>query len=139
MWAQVKKQISKACGAVSRLRYYLPINSLITVYYSLVYSHLQNAISSCGSASTYSLKTIKTIHNKIIRLITFSSYRSNTQKLYAQLKILNLNDIHQLQIAKLMHQVKHGCLPSVFNNLFTKLDNIHPYRLITDKKHLKNM
>jgi len=34
--AQVKKQISKACGALSRLRHYLPINSLLTVYYSLV-------------------------------------------------------------------------------------------------------
>jgi len=26
-----------------------------------------------------------------------------------------------------MHQFKHGCLPSVFNNLFTKFDNIHSY------------
>jgi len=41
--------------------------------------------------------------------------------------ILSLNDIYKLQIAKLMHQFKHGCLPSVFNNLFTKLDNIHSY------------
>ena len=80
---QVKKQISKACGALSRLRHYLPINSLITVYYSLVCSHLQYGISSWGSASTYLLKTIKTIQNKIIRLITFSSHRSNAEKLYA--------------------------------------------------------
>jgi len=26
-----------------------------------------------------------------------------------------------------MHQFKHGCLPSVFNNLFKKMDNIHSY------------
>jgi len=45
----------------------------------------------------------------------------------AQLKILNLNDIYKLQIAKLMHQFKHGYLPSVFNYLFTKFDNIHSY------------
>jgi len=125
--AQVKKQISKACGALSRLRHYLPINPLLTVYYSLVFSHLQYAISSWGSASTYLLKTMKTIQNKIIRLITFSSHRSNAEKLYAKLKILNLNDIYKLQIPKLMHQFKHGCLPSVFNYLFTKLDNIHTY------------
>jgi len=123
--AQVKKQISQACGALTRLRHYLPINSLITVYYSLVFSHLQYGIvSSWGSASTYLLKTIQ---NKIIRLIAFSSYRSNAEKLYAQLKILNLNDIYKLQIAKLMHKFKHGCLPCVFNYLFTKLDNIHSY------------
>jgi len=60
-------------------------------------------------------------------LIAFSSYRSNAEKLYAQLEILNLNDIYKLQIAKLMHQFKHGCFPSVFNYLFTKLDNIHSY------------
>jgi len=125
--AQVKKQISKACGALSRLGHYLPINSLITVYYSLVFSHLQYAISTWGSASAYLLKTIKTIQNKVIKLITFSSYRSNAEKLYAQLKLLNLNDFYKLQIAKLMHQFKHGCLPSVFNYLLTKLDNIYSY------------
>ena len=26
-----------------------------------------------------------------------------------------------------MHKFKHDCLPSVFNYLFTKLDNIHSY------------
>ena len=62
--AQVKKQITQACGALTRLRHYLPINSLITVYYSLVFSHLQYGISSWGSASTYLLKTIQ---NKILR------------------------------------------------------------------------
>ena len=91
--AQVKKQISQACGALTRLRHYLAINSLITVYCSLVFSHLQYGISSWGSASTYLLKTIKTIQKKITRLITFSSYRSNAEKLYAQLKSLYLNDI----------------------------------------------
>ena len=94
--AQVKKQTPQACRALTRLRHYLPINYLITVYYSLVFSHLQYGISTWGSASTYLLKTIQ---NKIIRLITFSSYRSNAEKLYAQLKILNLNDIYKLQIA----------------------------------------
>ena len=87
--AQVKKQISQACGALTRLRHYLPINSLITVYYSLVFSYLQYGISSWGSVSTYLLETIKTIQNEIIRLITFSSYRSNAEKLYAQLKIIS--------------------------------------------------
>ena len=135
--AQVRKQISQACGALARLRHYLPINSLITVYYSLVFSHLQYGISSWGSASKYFLKTIKTIQNKIIRLITFSSYRSNAEKLYAQLKIFNLNDIYKLQIAKLMHKFKHGCLPSVFNYLFTWLDNIHSYN--TKQKTSKNI
>ena len=109
--AQVKKQISQACGALTRLRHYLPINSLITVYHSLVFSHLQYGIRSRGSASTYLLKTIQ---NKIIRIITFSSYRSNAEKLYAQFKIFNLNDICKLQTAKLMHKFKHDCLPSVF-------------------------
>ena len=125
--AQVRKQISQACGALTRLRHYLSINSLITVCCSLLFSHLQSGISSWRSASTYLLKTIKTIQNKILRLITFSSYRLNAEKLYEQLKSLNLNDNYKLQIAKLMHKFKHDCLPSVLNYLFTKLDNIHSY------------
>jgi len=49
------------------------------------------------------------MQKKIIRLITFSSYGSNAEKLHAQLKSLNLNqvnDIDKLQIAKLIYQFK---------------------------------
>jgi len=42
----------------------------------------------------------------MMRLIIFSSYRSNAEKLYAQLKILHLNDIYKLQIAKLRHSIQ---------------------------------
>ena len=57
----------------------------------------------------------------------FKSNRSNAEKLHSQLKSFSLNDIYKLQIAKLMHQFKYGCLPYVFNYLFTKLGNIHSY------------
>jgi len=42
--------------------------------------------------------------------------------MYAQLKTLHLNDIYKLQIAKMMYQFEHRCLPLAFNNLFAKLD-----------------
>jgi len=79
---------------------------------------------------------MKTIQNEIIRLITFSTYRSNASELYAQLKILNHDDIHKLQIAKLMHLFKHGCLPSVFNNLFTRQDKKTSQEYIVPRKRL---
>ena len=33
-----------------------------------------------------------------------------------------------------MHKFKDDCLPSVFNYLFTKLDNIHSYNTTTRQK-----
>ena len=128
--------------AVTELFVWLVLNrsqtgiGLITMYYILVYSVLQYAISNWGSASTYILKNNKEITEKIIRLIAFSSSRSNAEKLHAQFKILNHNDIYKSQIAKSVHQIKHGCLQSLFNNLITKLHNIHSYNIRQKKSQV---
>ena len=73
----------------------------------------------------------------MIRLITFSSYRSNAEKLYAQLKILNLDDIYKLQIAKLMHKFSmtaYHLFSTIYSQSWTRY--IH---IILDRKYLKNI
>jgi len=65
--------------------------------------------------------------------------RANAEKLYARLKVLQLNDTYKLQIVKMMHQFNYRCLPSAYNKLFTKLGNTPYIHTILDKKHLKNI
>jgi len=43
------------------------------------------------------------------------------------LKFDIFDETYELNIAKMMHQVKLGCLPPVFNKIFMKLNNIHSY------------
>jgi len=123
----VKKQVSKASGIICKLRHYLPFRSLKTVYYSIVYSHLRYAITSWCSSSFSTLRTLNVIHNKLLRIMTFSKFNSNVCKLYKDTQILTIDRIFKLEISKLMYKIKFRLVPKQFTELFTKIEDIHSY------------
>ena len=102
-------------------------NKLMMIYFSLVYSHLQHATGAWGSATTTSLHRLNTIHNKIIKTISWSSFRCHVTPVCSQLKLLKLEDIHQLEIAKLMHNFNCNRMPNTFDRLFTAVTCVHTH------------
>ena len=61
-------KISSACAIFYKLRNVLPINILIYVYYSIVYSHLQYAVISWGNCSVTLRKRLQIKQNTLIRI-----------------------------------------------------------------------
>jgi len=58
----IETKLSRAIGALFKLRKYVPQKALISVYYSIVYSHLTYAIIAWGNST----KTImQKLQNKI--------------------------------------------------------------------------
>ena len=94
----VKKQVSEASGIICKLRHYIPFRSVKTVYYSIVYSHLRYAITSWGSLSFSTLNTLNIIHNKLLRIMTFSNFNSNVCILYKDTQVLTIDRIFKLEI-----------------------------------------
>jgi len=76
-----------------RIRYYLSNNALRWVYYSLTYSHLQYAIGVWGGAGKKALKRLNVLHNKVVRAMTYSTYKSRVSPLYKKLNLLKIDDI----------------------------------------------
>jgi len=116
----VKKQVSKASGIICKFRHYIPFRSLKTVHYSIVYSHLRYAITSWGSSSFATLNTLNIIHNKLLRIMTFSKFNSNVCKLYKDTQILTVDRIFKLEISKLMYKIKFRLVPKQFTEHFCK-------------------
>ena len=102
-------------------------NELKMVYFNFVYSHLQYAINAWGSATKNSLHRLNTIHNKIVKTISWSSFRCHVKPVYSQLNLLKLEDIHQLEIAKLMHNFHRNRMPNTFDRLFTAVNSVHTH------------
>jgi len=46
---------------------------------------------------------------------------------YSQLNLLKLEDIHQLEIAKLMHNFHSNRMPNTFDRLFTAVNSVHTH------------
>jgi len=126
--SKLESKLSCYSGIFYRIREYLSTNELKMIYFSFVYSHLQYAIGAWGSATKTSLHRLNTIHNKIIKTISWSSYRCHVTPLYSQLNLLKLEDIHQLEIAKLMHNFHSNRMPNTFDRLFTAVNSVHTHK-----------
>ena len=98
------------------------------IYFSLVYSHLQYVIGAWGSTTKTSLHRLNTLHNKIIKTISWSSFRCHVTPLFSQLNLLKLEDMHQLEIAKLMHSFHSNRMPNTFDHLFTAVNCVHTHK-----------
>lgn len=65
------------------------------------------------------------MQKKAIRLITFSHFDARTSPLFAQLKLLKLQDHIKLQTLYFMYQFVTGKLPKIFDSFFIKTSDKH--------------
>ena len=125
--SKLESKLSCYSGIFYRIREYLSTNELKMIYFSLVCSHLRYAIGAWGSTTKTSLQRLSTIHNKIIKTISWSAYRCHVTPLCSQLNLLKLEDIHQLEIAKLMRNFHSSRMPNTFDRLFTAVNSVHTH------------
>jgi len=106
-------KLSQSVAMFYRIRYYLSNNALWSVHYSLTYSHLQYAIGVWGGDWKTALIRLSVLHNKVLRAMTYSSYRSRVSPLHKNLNLLKINDIYILEIGKFMHNL-HNLSSRIF-------------------------
>ena len=70
----ISQKISKACGALSKLRHCVSIDTLINVYYAQVHSYLQYGILTWGTASSNVLEPLKVLSNRVVKIMTFTPF-----------------------------------------------------------------
>ena len=106
------KKISKACGALSKLRHCVGIATLRTVYYALVHSYLRYGILAWGNASLPVLCSLNTLNNKVLRIMTFAPLgRLDTSIIYDHLNVLTIEKLFCLESAKFIYKSKNDLLP----------------------------
>ena len=119
-------KLAKGCWAISKLRNYVDLHTLRILYYSFIYSHLQYRISSWGRATKSVLKPLSIIQKRVLRLITKTPYRTPSAPLFFQLKILKIDDVYKLQIAKMMHHINNQNNTGTWTiNNSIKLEKLH--------------
>ena len=90
------------------------------VYFAIVKSHLQYCNTAWGDASDTAIKPLTTMHNRIIRILTFAPFRSrDVQQYYNMLDVMNLNQIYSFEKGKFMYRLVNKKLPSNFEELLS--------------------
>ena len=130
------QKVSKVCGILSKLRYYLDINLLKMIYYALVYPYLLYGVMSWGSASETVLNIVRSVQNRVVKVMRFIPFGSYDMKpVYEEMDILKIDNIYKLEVGKFMYKFDNDLLPDNFNEYFQYVRNVHTYstRMSTNK------
>ena len=99
----------------------------MTLYYALFYPHITYGITVWGSACKSQLSPLATIQNKIVKIIGSGAWRDHATPYYKKLNILKLEDVHKLEVGKLMFKNDKNTLPESFTNFFTETHSVHSH------------
>ena len=99
-------KLKRANGMLSKIRHYVPMEELKSIYYAIFSSHLTYGCQIWGQSSTLHVNKIFKLQNKALRIINFQAYDANPDALYRGNEILKLEDFIKLQNCLLVHYVR---------------------------------
>ena len=77
----IAKKIKRIIGILSKLRYYVTLDTLIALYFALLYPFLIYGILIWGNTYPTNIKLLFILQKRAIRLITFSKFDEHTSPL----------------------------------------------------------
>lgn len=73
------------------------------------------------------IQKLNILQRKAIRVIAGVEYRASSHIIFTKLKLLNINQIRNCQIAELFYCFEHAMLPMSYANYFAKASMTHKY------------
>jgi hypothetical protein len=86
-------KISKSLFCINRIKNFINQETRKTLYCAVVHSHLVYCINVYSCANSTSINKLKIKQKEAIRIISNAGYRDHTAPLFAQLKILPLDQL----------------------------------------------
>ena len=71
------------------------------------------------------MKPLNTLHNNVLRILANCGYRTKLSPVNKAQNILKLEDIHKLEVGKLMFKIINNGKPQQYRVLFTKSREMH--------------
>ena len=104
-------KISRVIGLLRRLQRILPSHILLTIYNSLIQSHLNYGLLLWG----YKNNRIVNLQKKAIRVVAYRPYIAHTTPLFKELRLIKVDDLYNIQLHKLYFRYRKNLLPEYFN------------------------
>ena len=121
------KKVKSSVGILSKLRHFVTIDILKTMYYTLIYPFLIYGIIVWGNTYQTTLNSLYILQKQAVRIITFANFDDHSSPIFKGLNFIKLFDLVTLHIAIFMHKFHHHHLPSVFDNFFIDINRVHNY------------
>ena len=116
----LETNLSKVVGIICKLKFVLPKDALIQLYYALFPSHLLYVRVIRGSTYPSYLMKISTLQKKIVKLVGGGAFQDRASPFYSKLNIPKLTDLYKIEISKLMYSINIVHRPRYLPNNFSK-------------------
>ena len=123
----ISSKISKSLGIITRLRHFVPTDTLLSIYRSLIQPYITYGIAVWGQAAQTNLDKLLILQKRALRFIHFAPYRSHAISLFNHYNILPLNFQYCESVCTIMHDVSNNSLPANISNLFLYPTQVHSY------------
>ena len=127
--AELSKKLSRAVGLLYKIRHMCPTPVLRSLYYSLFNSHLCYGLVLWGNANRSYIDKIRSLQKRALRSIVFARNDDNINinRIYFDLKILNVDHQLQVQLSSLMWDYDHDTIPPSLRTNFKRANLVHNY------------
>ncbi len=121
---KISNKISRSIGILNKQKHFIPLESKLHIYSSLILSYINLGILSWG----YKCDRIVKLQKKAVRIVSLSKYNAHTEPIFKQLKLLKVTDILKVQELKFYYKYVHRMLPNYLLDMpFYPNTNTHNY------------
>ena len=119
------KKLSRTAGIFFKVRHYVPLSTLISLFNSLFLSFLNYGISAWGLTYDSYLDPLFRLQKKILRCIKFEPFSAPSTPIFQSLKILKLEDVLHLNILIFVYKSINKLSPFCFHDYFQPNAAVH--------------
>ena len=127
--ASKSKKIASGIGAIKRCRPFVPIETLKYAYNAIVQLHFDYCDVVWGNCNATLATKLQKLQNRAARILTFSSYDTNTDPLLDKLSWRKLADRGRSHIATMVYKSLNNLGPDYLRAKFVDRENVTSYTL----------
>ena len=120
-------KLSRTNGILSKIRHYVPHETLRKIYFALFSSIMTYASQIWGQSENRHVNRIVKLQNRAVRIINFAQYQSPKDILYKESNSLKFSDNVKVLNLLFAYDSLKGTVPSCLKNIFTLQNSIHSY------------
>ena len=126
----IKGKISRSIGILLKCRRVFDKKTLLTLYNSFLYPHLNYCISVWGNTYSSYLEPLVKLQKRAVRIIMGVKRNSPTDPIFWKLKILKFKQIYLYSVQQFVFKFHHRMLPIIFNDFFSVNDSFHTHNTL---------
>ena len=121
---EISTKLIKSNATLSKLRYFVNKNILLSVYYGIFHPHL-TYLSLVWGQTKFSLNRITLLQKGAIRILHSAAYRDHTCPLFHRYKVLKFVDLVSLENCIFVNKCFNDEAFSLFSNHFKLTASSH--------------